>query len=371
MLTIGVLINPIAGVGGPAALKGSDGESVQAAALAAGVTPLAVARMRSALAKLESMQHAFTFKTWGADMGAAAFAAGASFEVVGTAARPTTSADTQLAAQALFAAGIDLLLFAGGDGTARDLLDVLGTRVPVLGVPRGGRCNPVYSRSRRPMPVKCCCVLARGQLVAIHDAEVRDIDEAALRDGRVVARHYGYLRAPQAAGYMQHTKVGGREDEALAQQEIAGAIAADLAGFEGTVVLGPGTTLAAIKAELAIDGTLLGFDVIRGGSVVARDADARLLESVVDASSIVVLTFTGGQGFLLGRGNQQLSPALLRCITKENLKVVATRTKIEGLNGAPLRVDTGDAVLDARYFGMIGIIAGFDDVLLYRVGRGA
>ncbi len=370
MLIVGVVVNPVAGLGGPTAFKGSDGVEIQAAALAKGAVPLALSRMRTAIEAMRPYMGVMRFKTWGGDMGAAAFGSGFDVTTLGEPPDPTTASDTRAAVVALVDSGIDVLLFAGGDGTARDIMDVLGNSLPVLGVPAGVKMHSGVFAITPADAAEVIVRLARGQMVALIDAEVRDIDEAALRCGRVDSRHYGYLRVPEASGFVAHMKSSGRENEELVRLDIARYVADQIRSKPGTVVLGPGSTVAAIKSELGIEPTLLGFDVVNGERLVAADADARTLEQLVDESSIVVLSFTGGQGFLIGRGNQQLSPAVLRRLKRDNLWIVATRTKLDALDGEPLRVDTSDVDLDARFFGVQPIIVGDDDILLYRVGRG-
>jgi predicted polyphosphate/ATP-dependent NAD kinase len=372
MLRVGVLVNPIAGIGGPAAQKGSDGEAAQSAARALGAVPRGVPRMREALTELQPCTGAVHLLTWRGDMGETAVSGlGFASTVVGASSSPTTAADTRAAVAALIGAGIDLLLFAGGDGTACDVADAAAGRVPILGVPAGVK---MYSSVFAVTPADAAEVvsrLARGELVAIDDAELRDVDEASLRAGRVVARHRGYVRSPRVGGYVQHVKSGGAEDEALVKAEIAGYVASELRARGGTWILGPGTTLAGIKSALGIEPTLLGFDVVRGGRLVARDATAWEIERVIDDESVVVLSFGAGQGILIGRGNQQLSPATLRRLVRDRLWVVASRTKLASLAGAPLAVDSGDPALDRALAGVVEVIAGVDDRLLYRVGRSA
>jgi len=369
VLTIGVLVNPVAGIGGAAGLKGSDGAAVQAAARAKGAISMAVTRMRSALDALEPVARDCRFKTWAGDMGLASLPTWAVATVLGEAMPPTSAIDTRTAACALVDDGIDILLFAGGDGTARDILDAIGERVAVLGVPAGVKMHSGVFAMTPTDAAEILLRVVRGELVAVEPCEVRDIDEAALRAGRVSTRHYGYLRVPRLGGYVQHVKSGGREDERLVHLEIAQHMIEELADVDAPVLLGPGTTLAAIKETMAIDGTLLGFDVVHGGRLIAKDADAETLDRLADDQSVVVLSFTGHQGFLLGRGNQQLSAALLRRLGKAHLRVVGTRTKLASLAGEPLHVDTGDAALDASFDGVIAIVAGYHDELLYRVGR--
>jgi predicted polyphosphate/ATP-dependent NAD kinase len=212
-------------------------------------------------------------------------------------------------------------------------------------------------------------LLLDGGLVAVDVAEVRDIDEAALRDGRVATRYYGQLCVPRVGGHLQHVKASGREVEELVLAEIAEAVSERVAEHHGWLVLGPGSTVAAIKRRLGIEPTLLGFDVVRDGRLVVADADAASLGERVDGDTILVLSFTRGQGFLIGRGNQQLTPAILRVIPRTNIWVVGSRTKLLSLDGRPLLVDTGDADLDARLCGVVEIISGYEDALFYRIGR--
>jgi predicted polyphosphate/ATP-dependent NAD kinase len=216
--------------------------------------------------------------------------------------------------------------------------------------------------------------LLEGGLVAVHPAEVRDVDEAALREGRIATRYYGELWVPAVGGYLQHVKSGGREVEALVVEEIVAGIGERVdewfAAHPGSaVVLGPGSTVAAIKSRCGIEPTLLGFDALRDGIPIGRDLDAAALDELIDARTIIVLSFSRDQGFLLGRGNQQLTPELLRRIPREQLWVVGTRSKLATLQGRPLLIDSGALDVDAKFTGLIEIVGGYDDVLLYRAGR--
>jgi predicted polyphosphate/ATP-dependent NAD kinase len=377
---IGLVVNPVAGIGGPAALRGSDGADIQARARAAGVLPRAAARVAEALRVLPTPGDADWF-AWGGAMGADILASlGIPCEVVGVPAGASTSpADTRAAVRALHARRVDLLLFAGGDGTARDVLSALAetgaAAMPCLGIPAGVK---MHSSVFALTPHAAGAVLARlvaGELLAVRDGEVRDIDEAALRAGRIDNRWFGTLRVPALAGYMQNLKVGGRESEPLAQEEAAAGVVAKVQAAvhaeegEGVrYVLGAGSTLLAVKRQLGFDGTLLGVDVWQDGALRARDIDeAGLLALAADGTpTVVVLSPTGNQGSLLGRGNQQLSARFLRAAAA-TLCVVATRGKLEALQGRPLWVDTGDADLDAHLCGLVEVVCGYDATLLYRV----
>ena len=370
MLRIGVIVNPIAGIGGPAAMKGSDGVDVQRAALARGATPRANERLRAAFAPLLSRSQEIALVAWGGAMGADALrATGFAVEVLGTPPENSSAADTRAAARAMVEHGIDLLVFAGGDGTARDLVDTIPAHLPVIGVPAGVK---MHSGVFVVTPRDAADLIARlldGGWVAADVAEVRDIDEAALREGRVATQFHGELSVLRVGGYLQHVKAGGREVEELVLAEIAEEIARRIAGRSATIVLGPGSTVAAVKKRLGIEPTLLGFDVVRDGRVVALDADAARLEELVDDQTVLIVSFTRGQGFLIGRGNQQLTPTILRRLARENIWIVGSRTKLLSLEGRPLLVDSGADDVDARLRGVVTIISGYEDALVYRVGR--
>jgi len=370
MLRIGVIINPVAGIGGPTALKGSDGVEIQRIAELRGAVPSAGERVRAAFAPLLLREADMALVTWGGIMGANVLEGlGFTVNVLGTPASPSTASDTRAAARTMLAQGIDLLVFAGGDGTARDLAEVLPHELPVIGIPAGVKMHSAVFAITPQDASEVIVRLLDGGLVAADTAEVRDIDETALRDGRVATRYYGELSVPRVGGYLQHVKTSGREVEELVLTEIAEAIAERVAGFRGWLLLGPGSTLAAIKRRLGINGTLLGFDLLRDGRLFLADADARSLEQYVDRDTVIVLSFTRSQGFLIGRGNQQLTLPILRLVAKMNIWIVGSRTKLLSLEGRPLLVDTGAPDVDNLLRGIVEITAGYADTLFYRVGN--
>jgi predicted polyphosphate/ATP-dependent NAD kinase len=370
VLRVGLVVNPVAGLGGEVALKGSDGTEIQRLALERGATSRVDERIRAALAPLRGRLGEFEFYAWGGAMGADALrTCGIEPHVVGVPANPSSSTDTRTAAREFANLRIDLLLFAGGDGTARDLASVLPLGVPVIGIPSGVKMHSGVFAITPPDVGRILLRLQSGGLVASDVAEVNDVDEAALREGRVATRYYGELSVPRLGGYLQHVKEGGREVEALVLDEIAESIAERIADTHDTVALGPGSTVAAVKRRLGIDPTLLGFDIWRDRRTLAADADAATLRALTDRNAKWVLSFTRGQGFLIGRGNQQLTADLLKGIARRNLWIVASRTKLASLDGRALRVDSGDADVDRSLYGLIEIVSGYDDALWYRVGN--
>ncbi len=365
---LGLIINPLAGLGGSVALKGSDGIEVARQALSLGAVPRAQERTRVALEVLQGLD--LQILTWAGGMGAdLAREMGFETRVLGEAkAAPTTAEDTCNAARALLEARVDLVLFAGGDGTARNICETLGERIPVLGVPAGVKIHSgVYALTPQAAG-QLVAMLVRGELVSIDEQEVRDLDEEAFRAGQVRARFYGEMRVPSEHRYLQHVKnAGNREDEALVLDEIAADFVEQMEP-DILYLMGSGSTVAAIMGELGLDNTLLGVDAVLDGKVIAADCTARQLLELVQGREVrIVITLIGGQGHIIGRGNQQLSAALLRRVGRDNIHLVATRTKLNALEGRPLIVDSGDPELDRDWSGLIQVHTGYRDAVLYRI----
>ncbi|GAB5449725.1 MAG: ATP-NAD kinase family protein [Halioglobus sp.] len=374
-LNIGLIINPLAGLGGKLARKGSDGEALRelVASLPEEETRRAAERVARALGSLQAVANCLQFFTWGGTMGADLLQSlHFSAKVLGEPKSGlSTSQDTRAAASSLRDAGVDLLLFAGGDGTARDVLDAVGEQLPVLGIPAGVKMHSGVFALSPEAAGELLLQLVNGGLVGLQRAEVRDIDEAAFRENVVRSRFYGELLVPAENRYLQHTKTGGREDASLVAADIAAWFSETLQPGR-TYLLGPGSTTASVAAELGLQKTLLGVDVLRDGSLIARDVDEQqllaLLADRTDSAEIIV-TAIGGQGHVFGRGNQQLSPDVIRAVGVDNIRIVAARSKIAALEGRPLLVDTNDAELDRALQGLHPVITGYDDHILYRVGE--
>ena len=365
MLTLGVVLNPVAGLGGAAGLKGSDDPALYPAALARGGEARGPQRLKAVVQALAQPQRFRWLAAPGALGGQTLLDCGLSPRIIALPDLEGTGEDTSRATRELVAAGSDLLLFVGGDGTARDVLDA-EPAIPVLGIPAGVKMHSgVFATSPHAAALLLDAVATRG-LVALHDAEVRDVDEAAARRGVARSRFYGELKTPQPGGFLQHTKVGGRENEGLATQEIVAAIEAFADGHEGCLVLGPGGTLLEIKQALGGQGTLLGVDVRMPDRSWQHDVSATDL--LVLERVHLVLSFARGQGVLLGRGNQQLSADFIRGLDwHHDVTVVATRSKVTSLEGRALLVDTGERTLDETLAGLKTVLAGPDDWLLYEV----
>lgn len=367
---LGLIINPLAGLGGSVGLKGSDGVAAQALAL--GAEPRAAARTRIALESLLPVAARLEFVTYAGAMGADLLAEmGFSYRVLGELTASVSSAtDTQNAVLALQEAGVALILFAGGDGTARDVCAVARADQPVLGIPAGVKIHSgVYAISPRAAG-ELARRLVEGGLVRLASGEVRDQDEEALRGGKVAARWYGELTVPVEGHYMQQVKQAGIESEELVLVEIADWLQQS---WEVNVryVLGPGSTLHGVASNLGVQSTLLGVDVLENGALIASDVtEVQLFTLVENYPSRLLVTAIGGQGHIIGRGNQQISPRVLRSIGLDNLRVVASKRKLATLAGRPLLVDSGEPQLDSAFPDAVRVWAGYKEELLYPLGWG-
>lgn len=360
---IGLIVNPVAGMGGSVGLKGTDGE-IYAEALRRGADPVTPGRTRDFLDALSGREDlAFLV---GPGMMGEQFVEGLDATVCGARRESTSAEDTRRVAQKMMNAGADLIVFVGGDGTARDIHDVTGPQLPVVGVPAGVKVySSVFSLSAT---AAARTVAAFLQGVEAVEREVLDIDEEAFRRGTLDARLYGYLSIPNAEQFLQ----AGKESSAAggsvldAQRAIAEYVV-ECMDPEILYLLGPGTTVRAIADVLGVPKTLLGVDAVHGSSRVGADLNEQqiLVLCAEYPQRKIVLTPLGGNGFILGRGNRQFSPRVLRLLGKENLLVVATKTKIGKLKC--LRVDTDDRDLDRELSGYIDVIVGCQHFSVMRV----
>ncbi|SEO76767.1 Predicted polyphosphate-or ATP-dependent NAD kinase [Halogranum amylolyticum] len=342
-MRIGVVVNPVAGMGGRVGLKGTDGKVAEARER--GAEPRAPQRARRALDRLAELADDAEILTYGDPMGECEVReAGFDPTVVGRPdANETDATDTQTAVEALLDADVDLVLFVGGDGTAADVAEVLdGTDTPMLGVPAGVK---VYSSVFGVSPEDA------GEIAATFDRterrEVMDIDEDDYRAGEVSPELRGVAFVPVADDLQSSKQLGGGTVEALA------AGVADSVEPGVTYVLGPGSTVGAVKDALGFEGSALGVDVWRDGELLARDATEEEILDCLGERNVIVVTPIGGQGFVFGRGNPQLSPAVVR---QCDVEIVASRAKLDDLG--VLRVDTDDPALDEELRGWTKVRVG-------------
>lgn len=367
---LGLIVNPVAGLGGTVALKGSDGEDTAAKAIALGAEPKSNSRTKAALEVLVPHQSNITIYTVNDEMGEqTAKALGFNTQVVYQSNSPTTSDDTEAAARLLQQQGVDLILFAGGDGTARNICHAVEDSVPVLGIPAGCKIHSgVYAITPKAAG-RVVEMLVKGELVTLSDADVMDIDEVAFRQGTVKAKRYGEMQVPSEVRYVQAVKNGGKETDELVLADIAAYVVSEM-DADTLYVMGSGSTVGAVMEEMGLENTLLGVDLVEDQALVGQDLTAQqILELTTGRETKLVITLIGGQGHIFGRGNQQLSPALIKAIGRDNIIVVATKTKLQALNGRPLICDTGDSKLDDELSGYIRVTSGFNDHIMYAVGH--
>ena len=356
MRTIGLIVNPVAGMGGSVGLKGTDGD-MHARALELGARPVSPARTRDFLLHLRCRSEIRLLVAPGVMGADYAEAAGLSFEVVGTLAGHPGPRDTRAIAREMLDAGAELIAFAGGDGTARDMADAVGVRAPVVAIPSGVKVySAVFAYSPRAAAELVDAFVDGADL---SEEEVLDIDEDAFRAGTVDARHYGFLLVPEVGPLLQGGKEGSGTgaSTSAAKQEIAEAVI-DAMRPQTLYLLGSGTTVRAIADELGIEKTLLGIDAVIDGELAGSDLNEHALLELLDRyrQAAIIVTPLGGNGFLFGRGNKQFTPQVLRRVGLDNLIVIANRDKLLGLSS--LHVDTGDPELDEDLKGYIDVVVG-------------
>lgn len=367
---LGLIINPIAGMGGTVGLKGSDALTSIQHAESLGAIAQANQRAKVALEQFLSLAPDVEIVTANGQMGEnLCQSLGFTYQVVYQSNSDETSFnDTIGAATQMSEMELDLILFAGGDGTARNICDAVPDNTTVLGIPAGCKIHSgVYAITPKAAG-RIVHMLISGELVSVQEADVMDIDEAQFRQGVVRAKRFGELQIPAELRYVQAVKMGGKESDELVLQDIAASVI-DAMESDETYIMGSGSTVAFIMEELGIPNTLLGVDVIRDHQFVAADVTTNQLLPLLQNKPVkLVITLIGGQGHIFGRGNQQLSPEVIRSVGKENIIVVATKTKLQALAGRPLIADTGDLELDKMLAGHIKVTTGYKDQVFYPVG---
>lgn len=368
MKRMGLIINPIAGMGGKVGLKGTDGVIDKAIKL--GALPMAPLRAKTALGPLREISEEIEVLTCSGDMGeiqAREFGFKVRIVKITSNNKFTTSEDTVAAAKEMLKENVDLILFAGGDGTARDIYNAVGGKVVVIGVPAGVKIHsPVYAQN--PLRAgELAMLYLKEKIRLVKEVEVLDIDEEAYRNGRVKARLYGYLNIPFEKKYMQSRKSGTPLSERAAQNSISLDII-DNMEKDILYIIGPGSTTRPIMENLNLPFTLLGVDLVYNKKIVSLDAaEKELLKYSSTKPCKMVITPIGGQGYLFGRGNQQISSKVIKCVGKENIIVVATKEKISNLKGQAFLVDTGDINIDKKLKGYIKVTTAYREKMIYKI----
>ncbi len=365
---VGFLVNPIAGMGGAVGLKGTDGKKTLQEAIRKGAKFVSPERGLRYLEEVRRRDKDIEFLIAPGKMGEnIADQLRLEHELVGRIGRTTASEDSVRIARLMKRRRTDLIVFCGGDGTARDVLKGVGQDTPTLGVPAGVK---IYSSVFAINPVAAAestVAFLQGQIPK-RLGEVVDVDEAAFRKNRLSVKLFGHLTTPDSGPLMQGSKsaTGSSEDtelDAIAeyfQEKIDPAY---------TYILGPGSTLERIAKRLGVEKTLLGVDAVKwNGTVLGRDMEEKALLTLAgEGHAKIIISPIGGQGFLFGRGNQQITPDVIRKVGIENITVVGSRNKIRALHPRRLLTDSGDDEIDRQLRGYLRVITGYREEMVVKV----
>jgi predicted polyphosphate/ATP-dependent NAD kinase len=348
--TIGFIVNPIAGMGGAVGLKGTDGKTILDKAISLGAKPIAAKRAEAFLNELAPIKIQIRLLVGAGEMGESeAQKQGYDFAVVGETHQQTSPEDTKAIAQAIVEAKAELLVFCGGDGTTRDILKAVDNKLPVLGVPTGVKMHSAIFAVNPQAAARAVYRFLNGE-IPVREAEVMDVDEQAFREGRLSAELYGYLLSPYEPHLIQVSKMASptTEDEVRNQAAIAVYVIEQMQP-ETLYIMGPGTTVRTISDLLDQKKALLGVDLLVNKKIVERDVNEKqILQALNSCKPVkIIVTLIGGQGFIFGRGNQQISSKVIHQVGLDNIIVVATSNKLRSLKS--LKVDTGDSALDTEF----------------------
>lgn len=373
MYTFGVLINPIAGMGGRVGLKGTD--NVLNKAIKRGASPISQDRALKALKKIKkavvkyNAEFPVKWLTCSDKMGENALkTCGLAYEVVHHCKEKTTAEDTRMACEAFLERNVDLIVFCGGDGTARDVYEIVGDKIPILGIPSGVKMHSAVFCINPEAVSEVLFDFVEGK-ISIGEAEIMDLDEEKYRKGEWSIKLHGVAKTLSETNYIQSSKslIRGPSEKEI-KKEIAEHIAEDME--EDTVyVLGAGGTLKTIGEKIGIDKTLLGIDAVCNGRLIAKDLNETELLSLLSAyeKRKLIISPIGAQGFILGRGNLQLSPKVIRGIGIDNIIIASTPSKLRSM--PLLRVDTGNATLDKEFIEKkyLRVIIGYHTTALKKI----
>ena len=366
MKRIGLIINPIAGMGGSVGLKGTDGDIYQKA-LKMGAIPITPLRINEVLSHIKHKEMILMLVAPGKMGEDVIKGMNIEFEVIGKIGEITTAEDTKRLAKQMLQEDIDLLIFCGGDGTARDIYDAIGLEKPVVAVPGGVKMySSIFSFNPR-----AAAQIIDGFLedfIQTEDREILDIDEKLFRKDMLKSTLYGYLKVVNFRNLIQAGKNGSKLGRTVEEnkQEIAKYIIEDMKK-DTLYLLGPGTTVKTITDNLGLPKTLLGIDAINNRKIIEKDLNEKSILKLLgnfDESEIIVSPI-GGQGFIFGRGNKQLTPEVIKKIGKKNIKIISTEDKMRNLRC--LRVDTGDSDFDAELKGLVKVIIGYKEQLVIEI----
>ncbi|MFH0897661.1 MAG: ATP-NAD kinase family protein [Candidatus Bathyarchaeota archaeon] len=359
---LGFVVNPVAGMGGRVGLKGTDGEEILRRAIELGAKAVAPARAKETLKILATVKDDIQLITYPHEMGEdEAKECGFNPTVIGSiSSGKTTEADTKKAVKDMSGLKVNLVLFVGGDGTARNIYEAVGEDVPVIGVPSGVKIHSaVYAVD--PMAAAAIVIRFLWEGLPLREVEVMDVDEEAFREGRVSARLYGYVLTPYETSLIQGIKTESMLTEAEIRNQAALAVRViEEMNPDVIYIVGPGTTTRTIGDLLDAKKTLLGVDLFYNKKLLSKDVDEKeILKAIKGRKAKIIVTPIGGHGFIFGRGNLQISPKVIREVGIDNIAVIATKHKVNSLKS--LRTDTGDPKLDTELRRPIKVLADYGE----------
>ena len=357
--TVGFIVNPIAGMGGAVGLKGTDGKKILKKAISLGAKAVAPSRAETFLSELKKIKVNINLKVGAGLLGEEETRnQGYAYTVFGEQKKETSHKDTISVAKEIVNDGVDLLIFCGGDGTARDILNAVERQLPVLGVPTGVKMHSAVFAIDPKAAARIVSRFLRKQL-PLWEAEVMDIDEEAFRKGRISAKLHGYLLSPYEPSLIQGAKMASPVTESELRNQAAIALYVIENMIEDYLyIVSAGTTTRTIGDLLDEKKTLLGVDLICNKKIVGKDVNEKqILEAIKGKNAKIIVTPIGGQGFIFGRGNQQISPKVIRKVGIDNITVIASENKMKNLK--TLKVDTGDPELDADFHGTIKVLTDY------------
>ncbi len=339
---IGFLVNPIAGIGGKRAWKGTD-DIDEAWQIFENEEKYSYERVKKALSSIPTnfpMKIFYCSDPMGQNIiESYPFNKELVYKVD---KNHTTAEDTKAACKIFKERKVDLIVFVGGDGTARDVYSVVKQEVPVLGIPSGVKMFSgcfLYHPSYLGDIIQA---FSRNEINLTYE-DVLDVNEELFRDNKVSATLYGQILTPQKQGLIQGGKIPTSYDSDDEYEAIADELEEVYAIMEGYVILGTGSTVYHVMREFNIEKTLLGVDLMVNGEIKERDVDENTLYELTKGKDVkVILSPIGGQGFLLGRGNQQISARVLEGANSVNLIVIATEEKISTID--KLEIDLGKRI---------------------------
>ena len=372
---LGLIINPISGMGGSVGLKGTDGDDILHKAIELGAKPNAIHRAQEFLNEIKSIKSKIEFLTCPGDMGASILEnTGFSHQIIkdpiftGIDEYYSTRADHTIVAAKLMKKNdsLKLILFFGGDGTARDVMKAIKIEKPCLGIPSGVK---IYSSafSLNPRDAASLVMQYLWDEIPLRESEVLDIDEGEYRKGHLVSKLHGYLLTPFNPSYIQQSKLGTPNSDLNNQERIAKRII-EILEKDVYYLIGPGTSTKAITDMINQEKSVLGVDLLFNEKILACDInEQQILEKIEGKRVKIITSLIGRQGFLFGRGNLQFSPKVLKKVGIENIIIISTKFKLHNILNQLLRIDTRDPELDLKMKGLYRVIVDYDEIKICKV----